>query len=368
FLYYSGYAFFIGGMLFTKSFYTLEASYISYFLEAYLDFIMQCISLIFYMIFMQRFLETKKNYPFLQKLYNVGIGILIAGIVSFSFYYFLSTDYIILNIIENVTKNSLILLTIIFLIYVFGNKKDKLLSYLFWGNLMLMIFAIASVSVILIRPIAIHLTGIFHSSLFYYELGLLLELIFFLMGLSYKNRKQIIEQTKERERLKLENERKEFEKQMAVMGAQQDERNRISADMHDELGAGMTAIRLMSEIAKNRMKEDAPKEIDKISQSANDLLNKMNAIIWSMNSGNDTLDNLVSYIRAYSLEYFDGTEINCRVKTPELIADQKLPGDKRRNIFLCVKETLNNALKHSQASEITINIETGNELEITISD
>lgn len=368
FLYYSGYAFFIGGMLFTKSFYTLEASYVSYFLEAYLDFIMQCISLIFYMIFMQRFLETKKNYPFLQKLYNVGIGILIAGIVSFSFYYFLSTDYIILNIIENITKNSLILLTIIFLIYVFGNKKDKLLSYLFWGNLMLMIFAIASVSVILIRPIAIHLTGIFHSSLFYYELGLLLELIFFLMGLSYKNRKQIIEQTKERERLKLENERKEFEKQMAVMGAQQDERNRISADMHDELGAGMTAIRLMSEIARNRMKEDAPKEIDKISQSANDLLNKMNAIIWSMNSGNDTLDNLVSYIRAYSLEYFDGTEINCRVKTPELIADQKLPGDKRRNIFLCVKETLNNALKHSQASEITINIETGNELEITISD
>jgi signal transduction histidine kinase len=87
-----------------------------------------------------------------------------------------------------------------------------------------------------------------------------------------------------------------------------------------------------------------------------------------MNSGNDTLDNLVSYIRAYSLEYFDGTEINCRVKTPEFIPDQKLPGDKRRNIFLCVKETLNNALKHSQASEITISIEADGQLKISIAD
>ena len=95
--------------------------------------------------------------------------------------------------------------------------------------------------------------------------------------------------------------------------AQQEERERISADMHDELGSGMTAIRLMSEIARNKMKENTPVEIEKISSSADDVLNKMNAIIWSMNSGNDTLDNLVSYIRSYALEYFDQTPIECKV-------------------------------------------------------
>lgn len=175
-------------------------------------------------------------------------------------------------------------------------------------------------------------------------------------------------QTREREMLKNQNQMQEYEKELAVLKAQQEERQRISADMHDELGSGMTAIRLMSEIARNKMKENTPTEIEKISQSANDVLNKMNAIIWSMNSGNDTLDNLVSYIRSYALEYFEATPIQCKVNTPEIIPPYEISGDKRRNIFLCVKETLNNALKHSEASLITIDFKVNDFLIVAISD
>ena len=166
----------------------------------------------------------------------------------------------------------------------------------------------------------------------------------------------------------MENERKEFEKQMAIVTAQQEERNRISTDMHDELGSGMTAIRLMSEIAKNKMKESTPPEIEKISQSADDILNKMNAIIWSMNSKNDSLGNLISYIRAYATEYLEGTSVKCKVNVPDYIAEKELVGDKRRNIFLCVKETLNNMLKYSKATEITIDILADGVLQIKIHD
>ena len=161
---------------------------------------------------------------------------------------------------------------------------------------------------------------------------------------------------------------KEYEKELAVYKAQQEERQRISADMHDELGAGMTAIRLMSEIARNKMKESTPVEIERISHSADEVLNKMNAIIWSMNSGNDTLDNLVSYIRSYALEYFESTQVDCRVNTPPNIEALEITGDKRRNIFLCVKETLNNALKHANASLITIDFNINHELQIKITD
>ena len=70
-------------------------------------------------------------------------------------------------------------------------------------------------------------------------------------------------------------------------------------------------------IAFEEMKESTPVEIEKISRSADEVLNKMNAIIWSMNSGNDTLDILVSYIRAYATEYFENTPVNCRVITGE---------------------------------------------------
>ena len=213
-----------------------------------------------------------------------------------------------------------------------------------------------------------NLPPIFRTSLFYYEIGLLLELIFFLLGLFHKNKRLLIEEARERERLKAKDRMNEYEKEIAVYKAQQNERERISADMHDELGSGMTAIRLMSEIARNKMKEQTPVEIEKISQSADEVLNKMNAIIWSMNSSNDTIDNLVSYIRSYALEYFENTPIACKITTPEYIEPGELTGDKRRNIFLSVKETLNNSLKHSKASEICIDFKIGKNLTIKIAD
>jgi signal transduction histidine kinase len=256
---------------------------------------------------------------------------------------------------------------LIFLVYAVKNWHHKLLRYLFWGNTLFLTFSLLSLIIVLGNR-KLQLPGILNDSLVLYELGLLIELIFFLMGLTYKNRTQLIEQTTERERLKMENERKELEKQVAVMQAHQEERERISADIHDELGSGMTTIRLMSEIAKNKMKENVPVEIEKISNSANEVLNKMNAIVWSMNSSNDTLDSLIYYIRAYSIEYFDGTPIECKVTMPETIPFHEISGDKRRNVFLCVKESLNNILKHSMAGRVKIDIEVDHKLKIKITD
>jgi len=368
FLYYTGYAFFLGVMLYTKTYNDLRISRNIFFMEAYLDFIMQCTGIGFYMIFMQKFLSTHTKYPFLYKLYNTGIVGLLISVTLFSYSYFFTNNFIFLNGVENITKMVLLIMMIVFLVYCVKYWKDKLLRYLFWGNLFYFFFAVLSQLLILFGHALRNLPAAFNSSLFYYEIGLFLELVFFLAGLSYKNRRQIIEQTKEREGLKMENERKEFEKQMAVITAQQEERNRISADMHDELGSGMTAIRLLSEIAKNKMKENTPLEIERISQSADDILNKMNAIIWSMNSKNDSLGNLISYIRAYAIEYLEGTSVKCKVNIPDYIPEKELSGDKRRNIFLCVKETLNNMLKHSRATELTVDINVNSELEIKIHD
>jgi signal transduction histidine kinase len=346
FLYYSGYAFFLGSMLLTKAIYNYNCSYLTYFLESYLDFILQSLGIMFYMIFMQRFLDTRNKYPFLYKFYNVGIIMLAISMLSYSFFHFFTSNFVAENGIENITKVFLLVMVLIFLVYSVAQWKDKLMRYLFWGNLCLFIFSLLS-QLIIMMPVLRGLPGLFGSSLFYYEIGLLLELVFFLAGLNQKNRRQIIEQTRERESLKAQNQMKEYEKELAVYKAQQEERERISADMHDELGSGMTAIRLMSEIARNKMKENTPVELEKISSSADDVLNKMNAIIWSMNSGNDTLDNLVSYIRSYAHEYFENTTVECVVHSPVDIPEKELAGDKRRNVFLCVKESLHNALIHA---------------------
>jgi len=368
FLYYAAYAMFMGVMLFTKQFYYNRSSVENMFFESYMDFVLQGLGIWFFMIFMIKFLDTKRNFPFLHKLYLTGVVFLPIVLIIYTFIHFSSIDYYWENLLENIiTKNALIVMMVLFVVYALKNWHHKLLRYLFWGNFLFLLFSLGSLLIVLGR-FKFGLPTIFNDSLILYEMGLFIELVFFLMALTYKNRTQLIEQTTERERLKMENERKELEKQVAVMQAHQEERERISADIHDELGSGMTTIRLMSEIAKNKMKESVPVEIEKISNSANEVLNKMNAIIWSMNSSNDTLDSLISYIRVYAIEYFEGTPIDCKVNMPEEIPFTEISGDKRRNIFLCVKETLNNTLKHSKASKVNINIETNHSLHITIAD
>jgi signal transduction histidine kinase len=368
FLYYSAYAFFLGAMLFIKAIHSYHTTWFAFFQETYLDFIMQSAGHFMYMLFMQKFLATKQNHPFLHKLYNAGFVLLIISMAAFSYAHYFTNSFTLENSIENLTKILLLVMVVIFLVYSFRSWDDRLLRYLFWGNFFLFLFSTSSLLMLNLNLIPSQLPSIFRSSLFYYELGLLIELIFFLLGLNHKNKRQLIAQARERERLKAKDRMNEYEKEIAIYKAQQQERERISADMHDELGSGMTAIRLMSEIARNKMKESTPVEIEKISHSADEVLNKMNAIIWSMNSGNDTIDNLVSYIRSYALEYFENTPIICKISTPDQIEATELSGDKRRNIFLSIKETLNNVLKHSKADEVQISFMINEELNIKIKD
>ncbi|MEP7375043.1 MAG: 7TM diverse intracellular signaling domain-containing protein [Chitinophagaceae bacterium] len=368
FLYYSGYAFFLGSMLFIKAIYSFHTTWFGFFQETYLDLIMQNAGILMYMLFMQKFLATKQNHPFLYKLYQAGVFLLIVSTAVFSYAHYFTDNFTLENRIENITKIILLAMVIIFLVYSTRFWNEKLLRYLFWGNLCLLVFSFLSLLMLNKNIMPRNVPAIFRSSLFYYEIGLLLELIFFLLGLNHKNKRQLVSEARERERLKAKDQMNEYEKEIAIYKAQQQERERISADMHDELGSGMTAIRLMSEIARNKMKENTPVEIEKISHSADEVLNKMNAIIWSMHSGNDTVDNLVSYIRSYALEYFENTPIDCNILTPEHIEPSELTGDKRRNLFLSVKETLNNVLKHSKATELRIEFKIDKALTIKIMD
>nr|WP_317043919.1 ATP-binding protein [Niastella yeongjuensis] len=363
FIFYAIYTFLTCSLLFLKSYLDTSATWFNYFYEEYLDFMIMTASVFMYQIFMRKFIYSKEVYPVLDKILRYFNILLICASIVFSIVYFFTDRYIMLNIMENAIKQLFFVTGVVFIVYSV-KKKNPLLNYLAAGNFSLIVLSVVSYIIILTgwKLVKNDPTSIFNRALFYYEFGLVLELGFFLSGLAFKNRRDIIERVKERERLKLENERKEFDKQMAILAAKQEERNRISADMHDELGSGVTAIRLMSEIMKSRLKGDVVPELEKISNSANELLGKMNTIIWTMKSSNDTLESLIAYIRAHAIEYFDSTPIECRVQLPVLIPQAEVSGEKRRNIFLSIKEALNNAMKHSQASQIHIIISTNDNL------
>lgn len=368
FIYYAIYTLCTALLLFLKSYMSLMATEFHYFYEEYLDFMIMIASVFTYLIFVRKFLNTRENHPGLDKLLRWALWPLVGLSAVFSIVYFFSSQYIILTNVEIVIKLFFLVIGITFIVYSI-KRNDTLLNYLAAGSFALVFFSIISQGIIMFGWKFYPGVPLLNRAMFYYELGLVLELICFLSGLAYKNRRDIIERVKERERLKLENERKEFEKQIAVVTAMQQERDRISADMHDELGSGVTAIRLMSEILKSKMKGQLIPELEKISNSANDLLGKMNTIIWTMKSSNDTLESLVAYIRAHAIEYFDSTPIECSVRVPAVIPQTDITGEKRRNIFLSVKESLNNAMKHSQATQIRIDITArDNRLVITVVD
>ncbi len=357
FLFYSVYALCSTALFFLKSFSVSESKEWNFVYEEYMDFMILSVGVYFYLNFVRHFINTREDHQGLDKFLKIVEWVLIGLLTIFSIIYFFTDEYTILFIAENyITKNFMFIIGVIFVWYSI-KKKDKLLNYLAAGNFSLLFFSILSLLTLLgVKLNPLNNASIFNKGLFYYEIGVVLELMFFLSGLAYKNRRDLTEQVQERERFKLENERKEFEKQIAIVTTRQEERDRISADMHDELGSGMTAIRLMSEIVKTKMKDQAFPELEKISNSSNDLLGKMNSIIWTMKSSNDSLESLVAYLRAHALEYFDSTPISCRVQVPDTIPIIEMSGEKRRNIFLSVKESLNNIMKHAQASEVTIHI------------
>lgn len=337
-------------LIFLNTFLERKNGFFSSFFQEYLDFMLLATGTIFYIAFTRKFLGTSEKYPLLNKIFiyeEKALMIILAGFTSVVFF---TNNFHLQEILENGMKAMVLLMGIVYIVIAFF-QKDRLMNYLAIGNALLIFFSLISFA---LTVSTIKKLNIFNSSIIYYEIGIVSELVFFLLGLSYKNRIELIGKIKEQEAFKLEAEKQSYETKLAILNVQQAERNRISADMHDDLGAGVTAIRLYSELAKKRIGKEVVPEIEKISSSANDLLNNMNAIIWTMSSSNDSLQNMIAYIRSYALEYFENTGIDCRIQIEENIPNIAVSGELRRNIYLVVKEALSNILKHSKATGVSI--------------
>jgi signal transduction histidine kinase len=166
-------------------------------------------------------------------------------------------------------------------------------------------------------------------------------------------------------RQRLERQKTEFERQQAV----EKERARISGELHDDIGGGLTAIRLMSEMMIDKQVPGPQKiTLEKISDSANDLIQKMNEIVWALNVNNDNLQSLIAYTRRYAVSYLDDLNLQYKLRMPDDIPDLTVTGKNRRSIFLIVKETLNNVAKHAGAGCVSISVSITDKLSIEVHD
>ena len=98
------------------------------------------------------------------------------------------------------------------------------------------------------------------------------------------------------------------------------------------------------------------------------MVDKMNEIVWALNEKNDTLESMVSYIRAFAVEYLSANNLQCHFTLPDELPDRIIKGETRRNIFLSVKESLHNIVKHAEATEVLLTIDITPDIVIHIKD
>ena len=144
-----------------------------------------------------------------------------------------------------------------------------------------------------------------------------------------------------------------IEKQDAV----EQERTRIAAEMHDDLGAGLTTIRFLSDKAvRQAANPDDASEIRRIADHSRSLVRNMSEIIWAMNARYDSTENLTGYLRRYAVEYLEEHGIDLSFRADVASGDLPISGEKRRNLFLVYKEALHNAVKYSGAGRLAIEV------------
>ncbi len=149
------------------------------------------------------------------------------------------------------------------------------------------------------------------------------------------------------------------------------EKFRIAADMHDDIGSDLSALNLRAEMIRHKLKAGIQplSEIDSFVDFTRDIAKKVREVIWTVNVRHDSLSSIISYFDTYADDFFEPTNIVIRTTLPPSIPLTDINGESRKVLLMCFKESLNNVLKHAKASHLTITFTIDNHaLTISIQD
>ena len=147
------------------------------------------------------------------------------------------------------------------------------------------------------------------------------------------------------------------------------ERSRIARNIHDDLGASLTQISLLTQCARRDAAPANVSYIDRIHETVTEITRSMDEIVWAVNPRHDNLESLVGYLGNYAQNLLTMAGIRCRLDLPDVVPAVDLTSQRRHTLYLCFKEALNNILKHAGADEVSIAMQmAANEVCVTITD
>jgi signal transduction histidine kinase len=336
---------------FTESTYAISFEFLIV-VAAYLNDILLLLPPFFYFLFGRHFLDLSKINPALNNLiHNMGILMLVVIILT------LAINYLVPNDLPKtlITMSVVIFQFILSLIALYNIYflKTTLSRFLLVGSMFAFLGHIMALSAPFIFPES---SAIRLSTIHFTMVGILLEIGVFNSGLLFKARQVelarviaqqgLIEQLESRQRLQAE---------------YSSVREKISADLHDDLGSNLSSIGVFSYAARKKLELNEPKETEKlilqIEQRARESLQSLSDLVWSVNPINDNNEKLIKRINSFiqSLTLARGIVFNTAVDVDFYL--RPIDQLEKRNIQLLIKEAINNIIKHAEAQTISLTIE-----------
>ncbi|WP_310558058.1 histidine kinase [Flavobacterium sp.] len=292
------------------------------------------------------------KYMKLQKLYQFYI--------NFTIFYFLIMllfpDFVRKSIPLFVVSRIIIyLISIVFYYHIAKNLHIVFFRYLFFA-----ITALFVTGILAIIDSTVYQETSVYTGFQYLCYGYLLENICFIAAFIYKYFKidnEIDEVARQHEiqlfNNKIEMQQQLFQQQLVL----EQQRNKITADLHDEIGSSLSSLQINSAIA-NRLIKDNPNEaqrvLGKIEDQSQSIAEKIGDIIWSMKPGKEEFMTISTRIKNFANDILGATTIDYEIKIDTAIDEQIKDIMTRKNVVLITKEAINNAVKYSQASAVVV--------------
>jgi signal transduction histidine kinase len=164
--------------------------------------------------------------------------------------------------------------------------------------------------------------------------------------------RQVAERTRELETQIQERQR--AERRHAI----EQERARVAHDLHDDLGAGLMELNMLSSLVKSPTTSAGEKDcyLDDLTETARRLVTSLDEIVWAVNPRNDTIASLASYFGAYAERLLNLASVSCGLDVAEDLPDHPLDTKFRQQIFMAFKEALNNVVRHARATQVWLRI------------
>ena len=138
-------------------------------------------------------------------------------------------------------------------------------------------------------------------------------------------------------------------------------RNRIATDLHDDIGSTLSNINILAGLTGETIHEPlkARSFLDRIAEEAGNSSQSLDDIVWSINTVNDSFEQVAARMRRYAAEMLEGANIRYSLDFDERLSGKKLAMEQRRDVYLIFKESINNIYKHARATVVIIELRAG---------